>query len=252
LAGAVGGFYAYYGGDDSPSDPAKLQPTSETKLLASLVTSPQSVGAGTHVRYRTQEEAKSACDGPVFFNAGFVCVNCPDGSTYEPSSDRCMACGVGADAFYRHPSETVLSVRRPEEIILGHKVECRECPADAADQIAVGQMKWVLTSDASRCARCTGRSRPLRCQNDSDCLVLGAATEYRCSPKKAWNGRRNGLETSVCVPRCASNADCPGGSCDLRDENDDGIPDGICLSSGFGIQTESIAAEDLACVDQQG
>lgn len=256
LACAAGGFYAYCGGKGSPpsaSGPDRgghglLQPPSETTLVPSIATAPRTVGPGTHVRYPTPQKAKSACEGPIFFNAGFVCVECPDGSTFEPSSDSCVTCGVGADAFYIHPSESVPSVRWPEEIIFGQSVQCRACPTLAADEAALGHMQWVLTSDVSQCSRCAGGSRPVECQDDDDCLVVGIATKYRCSPKTAWNGRRNGLDTSVCVPRCASSDDCPGGSCELRDGNDDGIPDGICLSGSFGTQTESIAAEDLACV----
>ncbi len=227
------------GGNSGFDPPVVTQATSATSEDLELT------GSGTRTFYASVSEADKNCAsaGQVVtdLSLGVFCVECPDGSFFDPASDQCATCSAGE---LHYTTEAVGA--RPRFLVKGLQVaECRSCPAQDPGLVARGQMPWILTSDGAFCTRCTDGSRQVQCAHDQDCGVLGNDEDFRCAGAPAWNGRANAPTAGACVPKCTSNADCPSGLCDRSDQDGDGHPDGICRELGTG--QEVVAGMVLGC-----
>lgn len=173
--------------------------------------------------------------GPA--TATYSCVDCA-AAIFDPSINRCVTCATG-DFKYETSSPALIGVK-PRIVTRNpffpefhtDRVTCAGCPeVPATDGSDI--MRWLVTPNGASCNRCSAGSQPFACNSDDDCTLF---SNSRCSTGE-WSNRRNRPEGHVCVPKCASNADCHGGVCE--------ISSGKCIAGSGGPEVP--AGADLLC-----
>lgn len=170
----------------------------------------------------------------------YECAHCATGQLLDPATGNCVSCA--GDFQYDRDQVDHRSHELINDLPWGRDaLTCISCPSTTQQDLDRGAMTFMAANDGLTCTRCTSGSQLMPCFNDDDCTMFA---DSRCTGT-SWGGRANHPTSGVCVPRCTTDADCPGnGSCNRHVSDPPDPLFGACIGWG-GVEVPS--GEDLQC-----
>src|SRR5262249_24323541 len=158
----------------------------------------------------TREEVPTDCVHrcpPPEFRPRYDCYGCPTGPVYDLSQNRCVSCPAGS-VVQSLPDGNAGTVPDVLSHLHTSSVRCVSCdaPKCAATDPSHGIMDWIPTAQGRFCSRCREGDQLYSCTNDEQCELFG--NDARCA-SRGWPSD----DTRVCVEKCVTDYDCPGGTC---------------------------------------